>query len=69
MDGVVKSRLFEPFYTTKEIGQGTGLGLSISYGIIKRHEGTIEVLSEVGLGTTFTIELPITQKITEKVAV
>lgn len=62
MDETAKSRLFEPFYTTKEIGKGTGLGLSISYGIIKRHNGTISVESEVGKGTKFTIELPITQK-------
>lgn len=54
----IKDHIFEPFYTTKGVGQGTGLGLSISYGIINKHEGTIEVESEIGKGTTFTITLP-----------
>lgn len=52
-------RIFNPFFTTKPIGQGTGLGLSISYDIIQKHNGTIEVQSEAGKGTTFTIVLPI----------
>ncbi|QWV92982.1 PAS domain S-box protein [Geomonas oryzisoli] len=55
----IKSRIFEPFFTTKEVGKGTGLGLSISYDIIKKHQGSIEVESSVGEGTTFTIRLPI----------
>ncbi len=54
-------RLFEPFFTTKEVGKGTGLGLSISYDIIQKHGGEIEVDSKVGLGTTFTIRLPLQQ--------
>ncbi|QHF28810.1 ATP-binding protein [Pseudomonas sp. R32] len=54
-------KIFDPFYTTKPVGQGTGLGLSLSYGIIKRHRGEIRVHSELGAGTTFRIELPIRQ--------
>ncbi len=55
-------RLFEPFFTTKEVGHGIGLGLAISYGIIQRHKGTIEVKSQVGKGTTFTIRLPVAKE-------
>ena len=51
--------VFDPFFTTKPIGSGTGLGLSISFGIIQDHGGTIEVQSEVGVGTEFTIRLPL----------
>ena len=52
------SKIFDAFYTTKEPGKGTGLGLSISYKIIQEHNGTIDVESEVGKGTTFKIKLP-----------
>ncbi len=55
----VKKRLFEPFFTTKDADKGTGLGLAISKDIIERHAGTIEVQSQVGKGTTFTIWLPV----------
>ena len=52
-------KIFDPFFTTKERSNGTGLGLSICYGIIKRHNGSIEVKSEVNHGTTFKIKLPV----------
>lgn len=55
-------RIFDPFFTTKPIGKGTGLGLSLSYSIIQKHHGKIEVQSTVGVGTCFTITLPIVQQ-------
>ena len=57
----VKERIFEPFYTTKDVGKGIGLGLSISYGIIEQHNGNIDVISEPSKGTEFIISLPIFQ--------
>ncbi|RLD99346.1 MAG: hypothetical protein DRJ13_09915 [Bacteroidetes bacterium] len=58
----IKAKIFDPFYTTKEVGEGTGLGMSISHGIIEKHSGSIKVLSESGKGTKIIINLPLTQK-------
>jgi signal transduction histidine kinase len=59
MDKSVQEKVFDPFYTTKEVGKGTGLGLSITYGIIEKHQGHIELSSEKGVGTNFRIVLPL----------
>jgi two-component system NtrC family sensor kinase len=58
IDESVRDRLFEPFVTTKTVGEGTGLGLSICYGIVKRYDGEIRVYSQPGEGATFTVILP-----------
>jgi len=62
----VKKRIFEPFFTTKPVGKGTGLGLSLSFGIIEKHGGEVVVESEVGVGTTFKVILPIEQSNNEE---
>jgi len=61
MSSEVLGQIFDPFFTTKRVGQGTGLGLSIAYGLIQKHHGTIDVQSDLGKGTRFTIRIPLRQ--------
>jgi len=66
MDEKTLQRIFEPFFSTKKMGRGSGLGLASAYGIIRNHNGVIEVRSEKGVGTTFTIFLPASDRPVEK---
>jgi signal transduction histidine kinase len=59
MDEAVRSRVFDPFFTTRPVGQGQGLGLSVTYRIVRQHGGRIDVVSTPGLGSAFTIRLPL----------
>jgi signal transduction histidine kinase len=68
MSSEVINKIFDPFFTTKPVGKGTGLGLSICYQIVEKHGGKIFVNSQLGVGTEFTILVPVRQRLAEEVS-
>jgi CheY-like chemotaxis protein len=66
MDETVRKKIFEPFFTTKDVGKGTGMGLAMVYGIVKQHQGWIEVESSPGVGSVFKVFLPVTDQEAQK---
>ena len=66
MSAEVLNQIFEPFFTTKGAGEGTGLGMAISQQIMEQHNGDIKAVSTEGVGTTFTLTLPIDNDLTEQ---
>ena len=66
MSDEVKEKIFDPFYTTKKVGEGTGLGLSVTHNLVEKHGGHISVISKVGVGTCFGIFLPLGQRASEE---
>jgi CheY-like chemotaxis protein len=66
MDETVRKKIFEPFFTTKDVGKGTGMGLAMVYGIVKQHQGWVEVESSPGVGSVFKVFLPVTDQEAQK---